>query len=73
VLSELFGLGSPYSERAERLRRELVALERKVIAGRASEAEAEQYEELSERLNSSLLARTDQIAARLRSPDESGG
>jgi hypothetical protein len=73
VLSELFGLESPYSERAEKLRRELVALERKVVTGRASESEAAHYEELGERLNSSLVARTDEVAARLRTPDESDG
>jgi hypothetical protein len=71
VLSELFGLESPYSEQAEKLRQELVLLEAKVIAGRASDAEVADYQELRHRLTSSPTARADEVAARLRLPHES--
>ncbi|SDG98130.1 Predicted ATP-binding protein involved in virulence [Lentzea fradiae] len=66
VLTELFGLESPYSEQAERLRRRLVELEVKVIAGQADEQEIRRYKELRETLTSSLTARADEVAARLR-------
>ncbi|ARQ70240.1 AAA family ATPase [Streptomyces marincola] len=65
VLSDLFGLDSPYSPRAERLRRDLVALEERVLSGEASRAEVETYENLSRTLNSSLSARVDEVSARL--------
>ncbi|MGP3952836.1 AAA family ATPase [Streptomyces sp. 7N604] len=65
ALSELFGLESPYSDRAEQERRELVPLERKVFAGLATEAEAREYRERAARLNSSRAARVDEVATRL--------
>ncbi|WP_258947018.1 AAA family ATPase [Lentzea californiensis] len=65
VLTELFGLDSPYSEQAERLRRQLVELEVKVVAGRADEQEIQRYKDLRELLTSSLTARVDEVAARL--------
>lgn len=66
VLTELFGLDSPYSEQAEQLRRKLVELEVKVIAGTATELEVQQYKELREKLTSSSTARAGEVAARLR-------
>jgi predicted ATPase len=66
VLTELFGLDSPYSEHAEQLRARLVDLEVKVLAGTADEQEVRQYKELREKLTSSLTARVDEVAARLR-------
>ncbi|SDO88332.1 AAA family ATPase [Lentzea jiangxiensis] len=66
VLTELFGLDSPYSARAEQLRARLVDLEVKVLAGTADEQEVRQFEELREKLTSSLTARVDEVAARLR-------
>ena len=66
VLSELFGLETPYSERAEELRRELVPLEMSVLAGEASEADVERYRKLRRLLNSSPSARSDEVSARLR-------
>ncbi|MCP2247956.1 AAA domain-containing protein, putative AbiEii toxin, Type IV TA system [Lentzea aerocolonigenes] len=66
VLTELFGLDSPYSEQAEQLRTRLVDLEVKVLAGTADEQEVRQYRELREKLTSSLTARVDEVAARLR-------
>lgn len=65
VLSELFGLDSPYSERAEGIRRELIGLESKLFRGEASEDEERRYHELSETLASSPSARIDEVAARL--------
>jgi AAA domain, putative AbiEii toxin, Type IV TA system/AAA domain len=73
VLSELFGLESPYSDQAEKLRQELVLLEAKVISGRANEAEVADYQELRRQLTSSPTARADEVAARLRLPHESDG
>ncbi|HEX4833182.1 MAG TPA: AAA family ATPase [Trebonia sp.] len=70
VLSELFGLDSPYSEQADKLRQELVALEVKVISGRASEPEVTRYQTLRRLLTSSPVARVDEVSARLHEPDE---
>jgi hypothetical protein len=69
ALSELFGLETPYSTRAERQRRRLVELERKALAGRADEAETQEYQELAERLTSSLETRVTEVAARLSGGD----
>ncbi|MEV6715018.1 AAA family ATPase [Lentzea sp. NPDC051208] len=66
VLTELFGLDSPYSEQAERLRGRLVDLEVKVLDGTADDHEVQQYKELRAKLTSSLTARVDEVAARLR-------
>ncbi|PLW65740.1 AAA family ATPase [Streptomyces sp. SCUT-3] len=65
VLSDLFGLDSPYSPRAERLRRRVGDLEGRVLEGEASETEVEEYRALSDVLNSSLGARVDEVATRL--------
>jgi hypothetical protein len=69
VLSELFGLETPYSERAEELRTELVPLEMSVLAGEASEADIERYRKLRRLLNSSPSARADEVSARLLRAD----
>jgi hypothetical protein len=66
AMSELFGLDSPYSERAEAARRELVYLEEKIFSGEASDGEVDRYRRLGERLTSSSSARVDEVAARLR-------
>lgn len=65
ALSELFGLESPYSTRAEQQRQRLVALERKVYDGSARPEEVIQYQELSRLLTSSLESRVAEVAARL--------
>lgn len=70
ALSELFGLDSPYSRQAERLRRELARLEAKVILGQASEREVADYQALRRRLNSSLVARVDEVSASLLTSHE---
>lgn len=65
VLSELFGLDTPYSERAQRLRAELVGLEVAVIGGTADERQVRRYELLRARLTSSPVARTREVTARM--------
>ncbi|MGW4644569.1 AAA family ATPase [Sphaerisporangium sp. NPDC004334] len=65
LLTDLFGLDSPYSSRAEDLRRRLTELERKVLRGKASAGELEEFDRLEETLTSSLMARVDEVAARI--------
>jgi hypothetical protein len=67
--SELFGVDTPYSALAERLRRELIALETAVITGAADEFQVKRYTELRQRLQSSAVARSDEVSARLRAFD----
>lgn len=66
VLSGLFGLDSPYSARARRLRRELVDLELKVLDGRADDVQLARYRELQELLVSSPLTRSRELDALLQ-------
>ncbi|NED79112.1 ATP-binding protein [Streptomyces sp. SID11233] len=70
VLSELFGLETPYSTRAEERRRRLVALERKVYAETATAGEIAEYQELSDLLTSSLESRVAEVSARLEGEPE---
>jgi hypothetical protein len=65
VLSDLFGLETPYSETAEVLRSELVRIEATIVTGRAGEKELIRYEELKDLLTSSPTARSREVAARL--------
>ncbi|MBG0816067.1 AAA family ATPase [Planomonospora sp. ID82291] len=65
LLTDLFGVDSPYSGRAEEMRRRLTVLERAVLRGRASAEEQREYERLRETLTSSLAARVDEVAARI--------
>jgi hypothetical protein len=65
VLSDLFGLDTPYSEDAQELRRELVGLEFDVMTGKATPAQHERYTYLSGLLTSSPVARAEEVAARL--------
>ncbi|MGP3940541.1 MULTISPECIES: AAA family ATPase [Streptomyces] len=65
ILSDLFGVDSPYSERADELRRRLAAMEFRVLDGQATEAELVEYRRLSAQLNSSLSARVSEVAAHL--------
>ena len=64
ILTELFGVDTPYSAEAERMRRRLGDLEVKVLEGIASVAEKEEFRTLSERLTSTMTARVDEVAAR---------
>lgn len=72
VLSDLFGLDSPYSQQAEEARDELVALEVDVLKGTATEPERIRYRELSRRLTSSPATRADEIEALLRGRSSAG-
>src|SRR5215469_9305379 len=66
ILSDLFGVESPYSPRAEKLRQRLGDLEVKVLDGEASATEIEEHRVLADTLTSSVTARADEVAARLR-------
>lgn len=66
VLSELFGLDTPYSERARELRQELVELEARVVTGEATDAEEERHAALRDRLKSSPRTRAVELQARLK-------
>ncbi len=57
ALTELFGLDSPYSDRAEDLRQELTVLERKVIMRQADEADTLKYRRLVNDLEPSPTSR----------------
>jgi hypothetical protein len=72
VLSELFGLDSPYSEQADELRGKAIALESKVVTDRASGQEVEDYLELRRRLNSSPATRAREVEARLEASEDDG-
>jgi energy-coupling factor transporter ATP-binding protein EcfA2 len=65
LLTDLFGMDSPYSSNAEEMRRRLTALERAVLRGRATPEELQEYEHLRETLTSSLVARVDEVSARI--------
>ncbi|MFG3287708.1 AAA family ATPase [Streptomyces sp. NPDC048179] len=66
VLSDLFGLDTPYSERAEQARSEFVELEAEIYGGAASAESLARYRELKERLASSPSARVDELGTHLR-------
>jgi hypothetical protein len=65
VMSELFGLESPFSPEAERLRRRAGDLEEAMMDGEATDAERAEYDELSAKLTSSLSTRAAEVAALL--------
>jgi hypothetical protein len=67
-VSELFGVDSTFSNRAQRLRAELVSLESKVIRDIATAAEILRYRELKDRLTSSAKTRSMEIGAGLLDP-----
>ncbi|MGW2087439.1 AAA family ATPase [Streptomyces sp. NPDC001880] len=65
VLSDLFGLDTPYSERAEHARAEFVALESKVYEGDTSPDTVARYKTLKGLLASSPAARVLETSAQL--------
>lgn len=65
VLTELFGVDSPYSVEAEKMRDRLGDLEVKVLDGSASAQDKAEYAELSRALKSSLSTRADEVVRRL--------
>ncbi|MFI6960441.1 AAA family ATPase [Streptomyces sp. NPDC050255] len=66
ILSDLFGLDTPYSERAEHVRAELVALEAQVYEGDTSSGTVSRYKELKSLLSSSPTARVHEMSAQLQ-------
>jgi hypothetical protein len=65
IVSELFGVDTPYSAEAERLRERLADLEIKVLNGTSSAAEKDEYHSLVSTLASSLSTRADEVTTRL--------
>jgi energy-coupling factor transporter ATP-binding protein EcfA2 len=65
ILTELFGVETPYSTEGERLRARLAYLEDRLLRDEASPRELEEYSRLTETLTSSVNARIDEITARL--------
>ncbi|UIX35612.1 AAA family ATPase [Streptomyces sp. GQFP] len=66
VLSELFGLDTPYSERAEQVRSEFVELEAQIYEGETEPESLARYQELKSLLTSSPTARLDEMTAHLQ-------
>ena len=66
ALSSLFGLDSPYSDKARELRDRLAELEYNVLLGRADAGQTEDYLRLRDRLSSSPVARVDEVMERYR-------
>ena len=65
VLTELFGVDTPYSPEAEKMRDRLGDLEIKVLDGSASAEEIAEYRELNRALTSSLSTRAEEVVRRL--------
>lgn len=72
VLSDLFGLDSPFSPAAERLRRELVDLELQIVHGDADHEQQQRYLALRDLLTSSPETRAAEVSARLESSRRTG-
>ncbi|WP_432059659.1 AAA family ATPase [Streptomyces sp. S1] len=66
VLSDLFGLDTPYSEQAELLRAEFVRLEAEVYEGDATPQTLDRYKKLKSLLTSSPTARLNEVSAHLQ-------
>ncbi|WP_306207711.1 AAA family ATPase [Actinoplanes sp. RD1] len=62
VMSELFGMDTPYSDKAVELRRELISLEAAVVSGNGDDAALLRYAQLRDLLTSSPSARVDELA-----------
>ena len=65
VLSELFGLESPYSDETETLREQVARLEAKLQRGKASDDDREKLEALREQLPGHLGSEVEQVLRRL--------
>jgi energy-coupling factor transporter ATP-binding protein EcfA2 len=64
VLSDLFGLDTPYSPRAVELREHLAELEFQVATGQADADRVREWEELRDRLSSSPPSRVEDVSRR---------
>ncbi|MFD9772236.1 AAA family ATPase [[Kitasatospora] papulosa] len=65
VISDLFGLDTPYSQEARELREKLVKLEAAVVRGVATSGDLQTLRDLKKTLSSSPVTRVDEISARL--------
>jgi energy-coupling factor transporter ATP-binding protein EcfA2 len=65
VLTELFGLETPYSEPAEKLRERVAHLEARLQTGKATKAEKREWEELSSRLPQTPSTAVEQALRKL--------
>ncbi|MFI6455252.1 AAA family ATPase [Streptosporangium amethystogenes] len=65
VVTELFGVESPYSPRSDELREDLGDLEIKVLEGVATPTEIEEYRRLSQELASSPATRVREVSQTL--------
>jgi energy-coupling factor transporter ATP-binding protein EcfA2 len=65
VLTELFGLETPYSEPAERLREDVARLEAKLQTGKASAKDRRKLEDLRSRLPQNLSTDVEQALRKL--------
>lgn len=72
VLSDFFGLESPFSRRAEEMRGELADLEYEVATGRADAATMQRFRELRKKLASSQSTRLDELDLGARRRGASG-
>ncbi|MFJ1707866.1 AAA family ATPase [Kitasatospora sp. NPDC088346] len=73
VISDLFGLDTPYSMEAQDLRKRLLRLERLLISGHASDEDVESLREIKVQLSSSPVTRVDEISVRLLGDSNGGG
>ncbi|KFU80739.1 MULTISPECIES: AAA family ATPase [Amycolatopsis] len=69
VLSDLFGLDTPYSPQAVELREHLAELEFQVASGRADANGVREWERLRGMLSSSPPSRVDEVARRFEADD----
>jgi energy-coupling factor transporter ATP-binding protein EcfA2 len=65
VLTELFGLETPYSEPAERLREDVARLEAKLQTGKASDRDRSELKDLRSRLPQNLSTDVEQALRKL--------
>ncbi|HKH44678.1 MAG TPA: AAA family ATPase [Thermoanaerobaculia bacterium] len=67
VLTDLFGLETPYSAQAEQLRERVAALEARLQRGKATKAEEEELDQLQARLPQAATTAVEQVLRRLMS------
>ncbi len=67
VLTDLFGLETPYSAQAEQLRERVAELEARLQRGKATEAEEQELEQLQARLPQAATTAVEQVLRRLMS------
>ena len=65
VLTELFGLDTPYSDKAERLRERIAQLESQVQTGKIKEKERKELKELRSRLPQTLTSDVENVLRKL--------